>query len=71
MLYNAHFLPNVGRGISRVAEFKYKGAGTWKSVKLTEKYLIASTTGRHSHVSIVLLHYKQEIRADQNLVLPV
>ncbi|KAI1457953.1 kinase-like protein [Annulohypoxylon moriforme] len=49
-LYNAQsFFPFKGKEINKVAQHKLGEAGEWKSVKLTEKYLIASTTGPKPH----------------------
>ncbi|KAI0169816.1 kinase-like protein [Hypoxylon sp. FL1284] len=49
-LYNSHsFLPHSGRPINMIAEEEIKGAGSLKSAKLTDRYLIASTAGHHCH----------------------
>ncbi|KAI0889174.1 kinase-like protein [Annulohypoxylon maeteangense] len=49
-LYNAQsFLPYNGKEINKVAEHKLRDFGEWKNVRLTEKYLIASTTGPRPH----------------------
>ncbi|KAI1771748.1 kinase-like protein [Hypoxylon cercidicola] len=55
-LYDSQsFLPFSGKRISRVAEYKLRGTRSLKSVKLTDRYLLASTTGHHSHIPNVLL----------------
>ncbi|KAI1102618.1 kinase-like protein [Jackrogersella minutella] len=52
-LYNAHsFLPYKGRDTNKVAEHRLAGPGEWKSVKLTDQYLIASTSGPQPHFYI-------------------
>ncbi|OTA85844.1 hypothetical protein M434DRAFT_400071 [Hypoxylon sp. CO27-5] len=50
-LYNSQsFPPYPYREIKSIAECRLKGIGTWKSVKLNETYLVASTIGHHSHI---------------------
>ncbi|KAI0139927.1 kinase-like protein [Hypoxylon sp. NC0597] len=50
-LYNSQsFPPYPHREIKFVAECRLKAIGAWKSVRLNETYLIASTTGHHCHV---------------------
>ncbi|KAI2618276.1 kinase-like protein [Hypomontagnella submonticulosa] len=51
LLYNSQsLLPNRQGEVEQVAEYSSKGTGMWKSVKLNQPYLIASTTGHHPHV---------------------
>ncbi|CAJ2504032.1 Uu.00g114260.m01.CDS01 [Anthostomella pinea] len=39
------FVPHEGKALHPVAEHQLEGSVAWKSIKLTEKYLIASTKG--------------------------
>ncbi|KAI0899943.1 kinase-like protein [Annulohypoxylon nitens] len=49
-LYNAQsFLPYRGKEVDIVAKHRLDVLGEWKSVRLTERYLIASTTGPQPH----------------------
>ncbi|XXH05950.1 hypothetical protein Hte_012393 [Hypoxylon texense] len=51
-LYNSKsFVPySGGRNINKIAKCGLRGTSALKSVKLTDQYLIASTTGHHSHI---------------------
>ncbi|KAI2470989.1 kinase-like protein [Annulohypoxylon bovei var. microspora] len=50
-LYNApSFLPH-----NDIAEYRLRGPSAWRSVKLTEKYLLASTTGPQPHLYLFYL----------------
>ncbi|KAI0376201.1 kinase-like protein [Hypomontagnella monticulosa] len=51
LLYNSQsFRPNQQNEVERVTEYSLKSTGMWKSVKLNQTYLIASTTGHHPHI---------------------
>ncbi|KAI0135117.1 kinase-like protein [Daldinia grandis] len=48
-LYDLQYFQQRG-GDKRVPSYELQGTGAWKGVKLNETYLIASITGRYSHV---------------------
>ncbi|KAI2601967.1 kinase-like protein [Hypoxylon sp. NC1633] len=46
------FRPHNGKPINRVAESYPNGVDLWKSVKLTQRFLIATTRGRHPYMHL-------------------